>query len=174
MKVELDGAFDVATSPDQTFAFLTDPERFGPILPYFKELKDVKPGSFIVGLEVGIPQVRGRVDVAVLLVEAEPWKSAHFKTSGRHALGRVDSTLSFSLAPLPTGCSVQWKSESIVNGTLASLAQGILIPLAKRQIKALVKACQDQLGAPESPDGAGLFQRGKASVIGFFEKPGNA
>ncbi len=173
MKVELDGAFDVATSPDQTFAFLTDPGQFAPILPYFKELKDVKPGSFTVGLEVGIPQVRGRVDVAVALVEAEPAKSARYKTSGRHALGMVDSALSFSLAPLATGCSVQWQSESIVNGTLASLAQGILVPLAKRQIKALVKACQDQLGAPESRDAASVFQRGKASVIGFFEKPGN-
>jgi hypothetical protein len=32
-----------------------------------------------------------------------------------------------------------------VNGTLASLAQGILVPLAKRQIKSLVKSFQDAL-----------------------------
>ena len=59
----------------------------------------------------------------------------------------VDSELAFSVAPNGTGSTVRWQSASIVNGTLASLAQGILVPLAKRQIKALVKTCQDRLGA---------------------------
>lgn len=174
MKVELDGTFDVTTSPEETFAFLTDPERFAPMLPYFKELKDVKPGSFTVGLEVGIPQVRGRVDVGVVLLEAVSPQSARYKTTGRHALGMVDSLLSFVLVPNVAGCSLQWKSESVVNGTLASLAQGILVPLAKRQIKALVKACQDHLGAPPSQEAPTVLQRGKATVRGFFQNPGNA
>ena len=70
VKVELADQFDVTTAPADTFAFLTDPQLFAPLLPYFKELKDVQPGAFTVGLEVGIPQVRGRVDVAVKLVES--------------------------------------------------------------------------------------------------------
>jgi uncharacterized protein len=174
VKVELDGTFDVTTSPEETFAFLTDPERFAPMLPYFKELKNVKSGSFTVGLEVGIPQVRGRVDVAAVLLEAVSAHSARYKTSGRHALGMVDSILSFSLAPNPAGCSVQWKSESVVSGTLASLAQGILVPLAKRQIKTLIQACQDHLGAPPSEGTTTLLQRGKATVKNLFYNPGGA
>ncbi len=147
MKVELADQFEVTTAPADTFAFLTDPQRFAPLLPYFKELKDVQPGAFTVGLEVGIPQLRGRVDVDVKLVESVAPERAAYKSSGRHALGMVDSELAFSVAPSGTGSMVRWQSASVVNGTLASLAQGILIPLAKRQIKALVKTCQDRLGA---------------------------
>ena len=147
MKVELTDQFDVATAPAETFAFLTDPERFAPLLPYFKELKDVQPGAFTVGLEVGIPQVRGRVDVAVKLVESVEPERATYKSSGRHALGIVDSELAFSVEPKGAGSTVRWHSASVVNGTLASLAQGILVPLAKRQIRSLVKTCQDRLGA---------------------------
>lgn len=147
MKVELADQFEVTTAPADTFAFLTDPQRFAPLLPYFKELKDVQPGAFTVGLEVGIPQLRGRVDVDVKLVESVAPERAAYKSSGRHALGMVNSELAFSVAPSGTGSMVRWQSASVVNGTLASLAQGILIPLAKRQIKALVKTCQDRLGA---------------------------
>jgi carbon monoxide dehydrogenase subunit G len=147
VKVELADQFEVKTAPADTFAFLTDPERFAPLLPYFKELKDVQPDAFTVGLEVGIPQLRGRVDVDVTLVESVAPERATYKSSGRHALGMVDSELAFSVAPSGTGSTVRWQSASVVNGTLASLAQGILIPLAKRQIRALVKTCQDRLGA---------------------------
>ena len=147
MKVELADQFEVTTAPADTFAFLTDPQRFAPLLPYFKELKDVQPGAFTVGLEVGIPQLRGRVDVDVKLVESVAPERAAYKSSGRHALGMVNSELAFSVAPSGTGSMVRWQSASVVNGTLASLAQGNSIPLAKRQIKALVKTCQDRLGA---------------------------
>ena len=106
MKVELADQFDVTTSPADTFAFLTDPERFALLLPYFKELKDVQPGAFTVGLEIGIPQVRGRVDVDVKLVECVAPERATYRSSGRHALGMVDSELGFSVAPSGTGSSV--------------------------------------------------------------------
>jgi carbon monoxide dehydrogenase subunit G len=148
VKVELADEFNVTTSPADTFAFLTDPERFALLLPYFKELKDVQPGAFTVGLEIGIPQVRGRVDVDVKLVECIAPERATYRSSGRHALGVVDSELGFSVTPSGTGSTVHWQSASVVNGTLASLAQGILVPLAKRQIKLLVRSCQDRLGAP--------------------------
>jgi carbon monoxide dehydrogenase subunit G len=146
VKIELADQFEVTAATVETFAFLTDPQRFAPILPFFKELKDVQPDAFTVELEVGIPQVRGRVTIEVKLVESVAPDRASYKSSGRHALGIVDSELEFSVAANGTGSIVRWHSASIVNGTLASLAQGILVPLAKRQIKLLVRACQDRLG----------------------------
>ncbi len=60
----------------------------------------------------------------------------------------VDSELASASSPNGEGSTVRWQSASVVNGTLASLAQGILVPLAKRQIRLLVKTCQDRLGVP--------------------------
>ena len=168
MKVELDGTFDVTALPQDTFAFLTDPQRFAPLLPYFRELKDVRPGSFTVGLDVGVPQIRGRVDVDVRLVESVASEQATYKTSGRHALGIVDSEMAFSVEPAGSGSTVRWQSASIVNGTLVSLAQGILIPLAKRQIRLLVRSCQDHLGVPADQAADSMLQRGRNSVQKMF------
>jgi carbon monoxide dehydrogenase subunit G len=147
VRVQLSDQFCVAAEPSETFAFLTEPRLFAPLLPYFKELKNVLPGAFTVGLEVGIPQLRGRVDVDVKLIECVAPQHALYRSSGRHALGMIDSELSFSVAAKGEGAAVTWQSSSVVSGTLASLAQGMLVPLAARQIKLLVNACQERLGA---------------------------
>jgi uncharacterized protein len=146
VKVQLSDQFCVATAPSETFAFLTEPRLFAPLLPYFKELNSVLPGAFTVGLEVGIPQLRGRVDVDVKLIECVAPEHASYRSSGRHALGIIDTELSFHVIAKGEGSIVTWRSSSVVNGTLASLAQGLLVPLAARQIKLLVGACQERLG----------------------------
>ncbi len=66
-------------------------------MPYFKELKDVQPGAFTVGLEVGIPQVRGRVDVAVKLVESVKPERATYKSSGTARAGNGRFRAGFSV-----------------------------------------------------------------------------
>jgi carbon monoxide dehydrogenase subunit G len=150
MKIELDGSFEVTSPPEETFGFLSDPMRFAPLLPYFEELKEVSDGGFTVVLAIGVPQIRGRAEVQVELVEKAFPLRARYRSRGRHALGIIDSDLGFTLQPVATGSTVSWSSVSVVNGTLASLAQGILVPLAKRQIKSLVKSFQDALDSSAS------------------------
>jgi carbon monoxide dehydrogenase subunit G len=147
MKISLNDEFVVAVSPQRAFTFITTPNSFAPILPYFKELRDVADKHFVVVLEVGIPQVRGLVEVTVDLTHAEPPHSIAYRTRGRHTLGMIDQTISFMLSQIETGTKVVWQTESVVSGTLASLARGILLPLAKRQIKSLVAAVQQALNA---------------------------
>ena len=96
---------------------------------------------------------------------------ATYRSRGRHALGMIDSDLGFMLQPVAAGSTVSWSSVSIVNGTLASLAQGILVPLAKRQIKSLVKSFQDALQSSASGTrAAGGPVRGASSMPGRIEK----
>jgi carbon monoxide dehydrogenase subunit G len=171
MKVELDGTFEVATPPEESFGFLTDPMRFAPLLPYFQELKDVGDDDFTVILAIGVPQIRGRAEVQVKLVEKAFPLRATYTSRGRHALGMIDSDLGFTLQSVAVGSSVSWSSVSIVNGTLASLAQGILVPLAKRQIKSLVQSFQDALQSSGSGTrAAGGLGRGTPSMPGRTEK----
>jgi carbon monoxide dehydrogenase subunit G len=171
MKVELDGTFDVATPPEESFGFLTDPMRFAPLLPYFQELKDVGHDAFTVVLAIGVPQIRGRAEVQVKLVEKAFPLRARYRSCGRHALGMIDSDLGFTLQPAAAGSSVSWSSVSIVHGTLVSLAQGILVPLAKRQIKSLVKSFQDALQSSGSgARAAGGLARNTSPVPGRIEE----
>jgi carbon monoxide dehydrogenase subunit G len=171
MKVELDGTFDVATPREESFGFLTDPMRFAPLLPYFQELKDVGDDGFTVVLAIGVPQIRGRAEVQVKLVEKAFPLRARYRSRGRHALGMIDSDLGFTLQRVAAGSTVSWSSVSIVNGRLASLAQGILVPLAKRQITSLVNSFQDALQSSGSATRSSAeLGRDTSSRPGLIEK----
>ena len=177
MKVDLNGDFEVAAKADEAFAFITTPESFAPVLPYFKELKDVSGRRFTVVLEIGVPQIRGTVEVNAELVETRAPEHALYNVKGRHALGMMDSIMTFSVAPTQSGSAVTWKTESIVSGTLASLAHGILLPLAKRQINSLVKSVRIALGTAEvtpPPKPANILRRSATSLRGLFGRTEDA
>lgn len=171
MNVNLNGQFEAAAEPEAVYDFITDPDKFAPILPYFKGLTKTSETEFTVTLEVGVPQIRGKSDVQTKRISAERPTFVKYQLSGRHALGIMDAKMTFEIEPLGVGSRVDWTVEAIVSGKLASLAQGILIPLANRQIKSLAQAAQNALGGP--PGGAvavqpGLVARGAASFKDFF------
>lgn len=174
MNVDLDGEFDTASSVEETFAFITTPGRFAPVLPYFKGLDVKDERHFTVTLEVGVPQIRGRADVEAELVESRTPSHAVYSIKGRHALGMMDSRMTFTVTPkdesAAAGAHVVWTTQSVVSGTLASLAQGILLPLAKRQIKSLVQAVRVELGGEEEKPAPSLVSRGTSSLRGLFGK----
>ncbi len=147
MKIVLDGVFEVGVTPAQAFSFLTDPQRFAPLLPMFRELKDVDADRFLIVLDVGVPQIRGRAEAEVRFVERIADRKAGIVSTVRHSLGMADSSMSFTLSPSGSGTSIQWSCDSTVRGTLASLASGLLKPLAKRNIAAMVESVQRELGA---------------------------
>jgi len=171
MNVNLNGQFEAAAEPEAVYDFITDPDKFAPILPYFKGLTKTSETEFTVTLEVGVPQIRGKSDVQTKRIGAERPTFVKYQLSGRHALGIMDAKMTFEIEPLGVGSRVNWTVEAIVSGKLASLAQGILIPLANRQIKSLAQAAQNALGGPPGGKAAvqpGLVARGAASFKDFF------
>ena len=155
MKIELAGNFDVTAPISEAYGFLTDPLRFAPLLPMFKELTDVQADSFRVVLDVGMPQIRGKAEAKVVFVERLSEQRAVMRSTMRHALGMADSDMSFDLVPQGSGTRVSWQCSSTVRGTLASLASGILAPLARRNVDAMISTVQQELG--EVPSDAQLM-----------------
>lgn len=152
MKIDLGGDFTVATSPADSYAFLTDPTRFAPLLPMFKELSNVTDTGFRVVLDIGMPQVRGRAEADVVFVEKSLGELASLKSKVRHALGMADTDMRFHLEPSGTGTKVAWTCSTMVRGTLASLASGILAPLARKNVDDMIRSVQQELGTPGAPD----------------------
>jgi carbon monoxide dehydrogenase subunit G len=150
MKLDLSGDFDVQASPAAAYAFLMDPHRMAPLLPMFKELSAVHDEGFTVVLEVGVPQIRGRVEAVVKRLECLQDQRAQFDCRGRHTLGMADTLLAFELIPEGGGSRIRWQCQSIVRGTLASLANGVLAPLAKRNIASMIEVLKVELG-PRTP-----------------------
>lgn len=173
MKIDLGGNFDVTASVADSYAFLTDPNRFAPLLPMFKELSNVTDNGFRVVLDVGMPQVRGRAEADVVFIERQPGRLASLKGKVRHTLGMADSDMQFALAPAGTGTRVTWKCSTMVRGTLASLASGILAPLARKNVDAMINSVQQELGMQVAEPQSALPSACEAApgeALGFWQR----
>lgn len=158
MNIDLDGEFRVAVSRSDAYRFLTDPTRFAPLLPHFKSLDEVTDDRFFMTIELGVPQIRGTAKVEVRAVERVADQVARFKSVARQAMGMVDSDLSFELSTRGTDTVVHWRATSKVRGGLASIAGGILMPLAKRNVADMIDSVQRALGPVAAPLQEGVTQ----------------
>jgi uncharacterized protein len=145
MPIKFNGDFEVARTPEEVFTFLTDPNKFCPLLPEFKGMTVQDPTHFNVKVNVGISYIKGVADVKMELAEADQPKRAQYKGQGNVAGGGATLVAGFDLAPTPTGTKVAWQGEAQVFGRLTSVAGGLLEPLGKKQIQKLIDGLQNAL-----------------------------
>jgi len=132
------GEFRVRKTPEEVFDFLTDPQRFAPLLPDFEGLTMNDPKNFVVQVKVGVSHIRGTASVKLTLAEAQRPRRALYRGKGSMAGGSVELTAGFDLAEDAGSTRVRWSGEAQVFGPLISLAGGLLEPLAKKNIQKLI------------------------------------
>lgn len=165
MAIKFSGEFTVKKSPDEVYDFLTDPNKFAPLLPEFQSLAVQDHEHFTVKVNVGISYIKGAADVRLELSESARPSRALYKGQGAVAGGNVTMVASFDLAPdiasnlLPGdaphdaldsgpnnhGTRVHWQGEAQIFGRLASVAGGLLEPLGKKQVQKLIDGLQAAL-----------------------------
>ncbi len=161
MAIKFSGEFEVKKKPEEVYDFLTDPNRFAPLLPEFQSLSVQDPTHFAVKVNVGISYIKGSADVKMELSEADRPRRAQYRGQGAVGGGNVTMVAGFDLAPIgdgttgettdgvalvPTlGTKVNWQGEAQIFGRLASVAGGLLEPLGKKQIQKLIDGLQAAL-----------------------------
>ena len=145
MAIKFSGEFEVAKTPDEVFDFLTDPNKFAPLLPEYQGLSVQDPTHFTVKVNVGVSYIKGVADVKMELAEADKPKRALYKGQGSVAGGNVSMVAGFDLLPNNAGTKVNWNGEAQVFGRLTSVAGGLLEPLGKKQVQRLIGGLQDAL-----------------------------
>jgi uncharacterized protein len=145
MAIKLGGDFEVKRSPDQVYEFLTDPGRFGPLLPDFEGISVQDPTHFTVKVKVGVGYIKGTAEVKMELTEAERPRRAQYKGNGSMAGGNVSLTAAFDLSPANGGTKVAWQGEAHVFGKLVSLGGSLLEPLAKKNLQKLIDGLRTAL-----------------------------
>ena len=145
MAITIDGSFQVARTRDEVFDFLTDPNKFAPLLPDFQglEVKDNK--NFTIKVKVGVAHIRGTAAVQLQLVEADKPAHALYKGKGTVAGGNATVTARFDLEEDGDGTEVRWRGEAQIFGRLTSVAGGLLEPLAKKSVQKLIDGLQQAL-----------------------------
>src|SRR5215468_2466540 len=146
MAIKFSGDFEVQKSPEQVYDFLTDPQKFAPLLPEFKGMSVLDPTHFTVKVNVGISYIKGTAEVKMELAEAERPTRAQYKGQGSVAGGNVSLVAGFDLAPNGQGTTVAWQGEAQIFGRLTSVAGGLLEPLGKKNVQKLIDALQAALG----------------------------
>jgi carbon monoxide dehydrogenase subunit G len=145
MAIKFSGEFEVKKNPDEVYDFLTDPNRFAPLLPEFQSLAVQDPTHFTVKVNVGISYIKGSADVKMELAQADRPRRAQYKGQGSVAGGNVTMVSGFDLTPTAAGTKVNWQGEAQIFGRLASVAGGLLEPLGKKQIQVLIDGLQASL-----------------------------
>jgi uncharacterized protein len=145
MPIKINGEFEIKRNPEDVFAFLTDPEKFAPLLPDYVGMSKQDETHFTVKVNVGISYIKGVADVKMELAEADRPKRAQYKGQGSVAGGNVSLVAGFDLAPNGEGTKVAWQGEAQVFGRLTSVAGGLLEPLGKKQVQKLIDGLQKAL-----------------------------
>jgi carbon monoxide dehydrogenase subunit G len=146
MAIRFGGDFSVARSRQEVFDFLTDPNRFAPLLPEFQSLAVEDAQNFTVKVNVGVSYIRGTADVKMKLAEAARPERARYEGTGNVAGGSVKMTAGFDLEEAQPGTRVRWSGEAQIYGRLASMAGGMLEPLARKNVQKLIDGLESALG----------------------------
>lgn len=145
MAIKFSGNFEVQKTPEQVYDFLTDPNKFAPLLPDFQSMSVQDATHFTVKVNVGISYIKGAADVKMQLTQAERPTRAQYKGQGSVAGGNVSLIAGFDLNSNGNGTNVAWQGEAQIFGRLTSVAGGLLEPLGKKNIQKLIDGLQAAL-----------------------------
>jgi carbon monoxide dehydrogenase subunit G len=146
MEIKFGGEFLVKKKPEEVYSFLIDPIRFCPLLPDYQSMERLDDKNFLVKLSVGISHIRGTAAVKMSLMETLTDEHAVYQGKGEVPGGSATLRAGFDLEPAPNGSTkVIWSGQSNVMGRIASLAGGLLEPLAKKNVQKLIDGLQKAL-----------------------------
>src|SRR5579863_10254453 len=114
MAIKLVGEFEVQRNPEEVYDFLTDPNRFAPLLPDFQGVTVRDTTHFNIQVKVGISYIKGTADLNLHLADAERPLRAQYKGDGKVAGGNVAIFAGFNLSPVNGGTKVVWQGEAQV------------------------------------------------------------
>jgi carbon monoxide dehydrogenase subunit G len=153
LAINFSGEFATPRTPDEVFDFLSDPNKFAPLLPDFQSMSMEDPTHFTVKVKVGVGNIKGNAEIKMELVEAIKPHRAHYKGQGTAVGSQVTVSAGFDLHPNGESTRVLWQGETSIFGKLASMAGGMLEPLGRKNIQKLIDGLQQALSQPVAAAG---------------------
>jgi uncharacterized protein len=148
LAINFSGEFTTPRSPEEVFDFLSDPNRFAPLLPDYQSMSMQDATHFTVKVKVGVGNIRGSAELKMELTEAVKPQRAQYKGQGTAVGSQVNVIAGFDLEPNGATTKVLWNGETSVFGKLASMAGGMLEPLGRKNIQKLIEGLQKALSEP--------------------------
>jgi len=148
LAITFSGEFTSPRTPDEVYDFLSDPNKFAPLLPDYESMSVQDATHFTVKVRVGVGNIRGSAEIKMELAEAVRPQRALYRGKGSAVGSQITVNAGFDLSPVDGATRIAWQGEAGVFGKLASMAGGMLEPLGKKNIQKLIDGLQSALTRP--------------------------
>ena len=161
MGIVIENDFDVAATPDDTYALMTDVERVAPCIPGATITGKRDDGGFdaLVTMKMG-PMSLTYKGVIEIVEQDDVAKTAVMRAKATEAKGQgtAQATLTMDISDAGGGkTNVKVGSDILVTGRVAQMGRGIMTDVAGKMIGEMAKAMEATLVA-----GAEAKARGEA------------
>lgn len=127
------GDFTIATSSDDVWAFVIDPNKMGHCIPDLLALDVQSETQFRTLVRVGVGPVRGKFDLVSELSVVEDGEEAALVIKGGGMGSGVDMQAGVKVSNAEQGTQLSWTCDVRVSGPIASIG-GRLIDNEARKI----------------------------------------
>jgi carbon monoxide dehydrogenase subunit G len=161
MGIVIENDFDVAATPDDTYALMTDVERVAPCIPGATITGKREDGAYdaLVTMKMG-PMSLTYKGVIEIVEQDDAAKTAVMRAKATEAKGQgtAQATLTMNISDAGDGkTNVKVGSDILVTGRVAQMGRGIMTDVAGKMIGEMAKAMEATLVA-----GAEAKARGEA------------
>jgi len=140
------GAFDVTSSIEKVYDFITDPKKITTIFPDVENIKVLDENNFTLKAKVGMSFIKGTMDVKGTMTEKQKPVMAKLRARGTGLNSSVDLDSTFTMADGPgEGTHVSWSADARISGMMASVGSRLIDSAADRYVKQIVAALQKNL-----------------------------
>ena len=151
MGIVIENDFDVAATPDDTYALMTDVERVAPCIPGATITGQREDGAYdaLVTMKMG-PMSLTYKGVIEIVEQDDAAKTAVMRAKATEAKGQgtAQATLTMNISDAGDGTTnVKVGSDILVTGRVAQMGRGIMTDVAGKMIGEMAKAMEATLVA---------------------------
>jgi carbon monoxide dehydrogenase subunit G len=151
MGIVIENDFDVAATPDDTYALMTDVERVAPCIPGATITGKREDGAYdaLVTMKMG-PMSLTYKGVIEIVEQDDAAKTAVMRAKATEAKGQgtAQATLTMDISDAGDGkTNVKVGSDILVTGRVAQMGRGIMTDVAGKMIGEMAKAMEATLVA---------------------------
>jgi carbon monoxide dehydrogenase subunit G len=148
MAIKLAGEFTTSRTPQEVYGLLSDPGKFGPLIPDFQSMTQEDPTHFTVNVNVAVAHIRGTAELRMELLEAIPAARALYYGQGTAAGSQITLQTSFDLSSSGQLTTVTWQGEADIVGKLATMAGPMMEPIVRKNVQRLIDGVRNALWSP--------------------------
>jgi len=133
--IEFSGDFESDHSPDELWAYFTDPEILAQCAPGCDHIEQESASEMSATVSVGVGSVKPTFDVDVVVVEADRPHRLLMDAGGDASRNSFETVAEMTLEEREDGGThATWHAETAVSGLIASLGQRALGSVADRLV----------------------------------------